>query len=127
MDNLDITQIAVTIADKVSSDLDIRIAAISAGGVILGALIAAISQWILLWWQDRPKKTLDQKREKILRLMLEDKGHEWRKIETLSRVIGADEEETKRLLINIGARGSENGENIVWALIVNKPLSQTEK
>ncbi len=53
--------------------------------------------------------------------MLKDKSHEWRRLSTLMNVIGADEETAKRLLIEIGARASENGQP-VWALIENKPL-----
>ena len=45
----------------------------------------------------------------------------WRKMSTLSGVIGASRDETARLLISIKARGSESGED-VWALIKNKPL-----
>ena len=51
---------------------------------------------------------------------------EWRKLQTLSRIIGADYETTTRLLIEIGARGSEK-ENEVWALLSEKPLGLTGK
>ena len=37
------------------------------------------------------------------------KRFEWRKLETLMRVIGSDDTTTKRLLLEIGARGSEPG------------------
>lgn len=54
---------------------------------------------------------------------------EWRKLSTLSRVIGADADTTKRLLIELGARGSEkpreDGEE-VWGLISKHPLEQIE-
>jgi hypothetical protein len=59
--------------------------------------------------------------------MLESKRfkNKWRKLETLSRVIGADEETTKRLLIEIGARGSETDKD-VWGLMKYHPLEKIE-
>ncbi len=42
-------------------------------------------------------------------------------METLSASIGADEAETTRLLLKIGARRSTGKEN-VWALQKDKPL-----
>ena len=53
--------------------------------------------------------------------MLQDETHEWRQLYTLQHVIGADEALTKRLLIQIGARASEDGKPL-WALISRKPL-----
>ncbi len=54
---------------------------------------------------------------------------DWRKLSTLSRVIGADYDETKRLLIAISARGSElpkdNNEE-AWGLISKHPLDKIE-
>ena len=49
----------------------------------------------------------------------------WRKMETLSGVIGASREETARLLIEIDARVSETGRD-VWAFIKNKPIPEPE-
>lgn len=45
---------------------------------------------------------------------------------TLSRVIGADEETTKRLLIELGARGSEKDDGL-WGLIENHPFGQMDQ
>jgi hypothetical protein len=47
----------------------------------------------------------------------------WRNISTLSRVVGADEETTKKLLIEIGARGSELDDKL-WGLIKYHPLDK---
>jgi hypothetical protein len=42
---------------------------------------------------------------------------------TLSGVIGADRDETARLLVKIGARGNEKEEgNDVWGYVANHPL-----
>lgn len=129
MSSIDINQIAIqlapVVAEKVSSEVQIIVAWIGVVGVLSGAIVTFLGQFLLHWYQDRPKRRLDAQREKILKQMLSNNNTstEWRKIETLSRVVGANGDETKRLLIKIGARGSEK-ENDVWALIENKPLDQ---
>jgi len=69
------------------------------------------------------RRSADRPREKILLGLLENlpPGKEWRTMETLSASIGADEAETTRLLLKIGARRSTGKEN-VWALQKDKPL-----
>ncbi len=89
-----------------------------------GSLVGAATTLLGFWVQDcigRIRRDRDDApRKKLLVEMLGD-PKKWRDIETLSRVIGASREETARLLISIGARGSEAGKD-VWALIKNKPL-----
>ena len=125
MENLDINQIAITIADEVSSAVDVKIALIAAGGVAIGALIQVLGNFIHYHLQNNSKKKLDNERKKYLRLMLEKEEYKWRKISTLSAVIGTSDDETKRLLIEIGARGSENG-NGSWGLISRNAFPDTE-
>lgn len=48
----------------------------------------------------------------------------WRRMSTLSRVIGASEQTTKRLLIEVGARGSEK-DDALWGLIAHHPFRET--
>lgn len=50
----------------------------------------------------------------------------WRKLTTLSRVIGANETTTTRVLIEIGARGSEK-DDALWGLIENHPFNETDQ
>lgn len=50
----------------------------------------------------------------------------WRHIDTLSRVIGADHETTKYLLIELGARGSEKNDQH-WGLLEYHPLEQSDQ
>lgn len=66
-------------------------------------------------------RELAGKRKDILIKMLTIESKPWRDLEMMSKVIGASAEETKRLLFEIGARGSET-ENEVWALMSRKPL-----
>jgi hypothetical protein len=53
----------------------------------------------------------------------------WRRMETLSGVIGASRDETARLLIEVDARCSEKvaDGNDVWAYVKNKPLPRTKR
>ena len=82
----------------------------------LAALVAPITQWL-------NRRSSDKPREQRLLQLLENRppGKEWRTMETLSASIGADEAETTRLLLKIGARRS-TGEKNVWALEKDKPL-----
>jgi hypothetical protein len=59
---------------------------------------------------------MDEQRKKILQRMLEHPTMVWRKLETLANAVSADQEETKRLLLEIEARASANGSG-KWALI----------
>lgn len=117
----EIDQIVTVVADQVDSEIDFKIALIASLGVVIGALITVLGQWGLYFFKNGTKRKLDKERTSLLKKMLENPNHEWRKLSTLSSVIGADEEETKRLLIHLQARGSEDGQPL-WALISKKPL-----
>jgi len=90
-------------------------------------LLVIAGNLLLNWLQHRDEKTLDDARKKLLEKMLN--ATDWRKLSTLFRVIGADRDTTTRLLIELGARGSEtlrpDGEE-VWGLISKHPLEQIE-
>jgi hypothetical protein len=56
-------------------------------------------------------------------------ARDWRKLSTLSRVIGADVDPARRLLIELGARGSEKpreDNEEVWGLISKHPLDRID-
>ena len=96
-------------------------------GSVVGAATVIAAIFVKDWVDRNRKEAEDEPRKAILRSMLQNKpkGVEWRKMETLSRVIGAQRDETARLLISIGARGSETGEDL-WALTSEKPLPQSQ-
>lgn len=83
-------------------------------------IFATLMNHLLGWFQRRSD---DVPREERLRKLLTNRppGMEWRSMKTLSRQIGADEKETARLLVKIGARRSTNDSD-VWALESDKPL-----
>lgn len=124
---MDTVALAQIIAAKVASDTSISVAIVGLVGVVVGAVISTLGSILLHWLQQRRKVALDARRSKLLVGMLRDprfKEH-WRSIDTLSRVIGADCETTKHLLIGLGARGSEKNDGL-WGLLEFHPLDQSE-
>ena len=59
--------------------------------------------------------------------MLTQASYEWRSLETLARTIGADDAQTRNLLIAIGARASAGGNREVWGLIERVGQSGTRR
>lgn len=91
-------------------------------GVVVGGSVTTIGHLIVHHWQTADKRKRDDKRKAILTNMLQNPGSTgWRKMETMANVIGANREETARLLIELDARASETG-NDVWAFIKDKPI-----
>src|SRR4051794_1060044 len=86
-------------------------------GVLTGAGVSYFGIWLQHHLATRERQRIDGIRKETLKYMLENPpvGKEWRKLQTLSRVIGADYETTTRLLVELEARGSET-ESEVWAL-----------
>jgi len=91
-------------------------------GAVVGALSAVTVTWLNHYFVERQRRELDEPRRKLLLDMLNHPKYKWRKLATLQRVIGANEETTKRLLLDIGARGSENDDNL-WGLIKHNPFT----
>ncbi len=108
-------------------DSTLAVAIVGLVGVIVGAIISVLGNVVIHYLQNRRKDTLDELRKDLLLKMLDNDRfpNKWRKLETLSRVIGADDEITKRLLIEIGARGSESESNS-WGLLKHHPLDKIE-
>src|SRR3977135_1578032 len=96
-----IDQQAKDIADAVVHDTQFWIAVIGILGVVVGSLATIGGNLLLNWLQGRKQKALDVARGNLLRQMLTER--DWRKLSTLARVIGADANETRRLLIAIKA------------------------
>jgi len=97
------------------------------GWVVLGAAIGVVGSLLttlLNAWLN-PKHELDQYDKaamSLLKSMLE-KGQKWRTLTTLSNVIGANEKDTKELLLMLGARASESRADL-WGLISRNPLPE---
>lgn len=112
------------IIEKILFDAKIWVAIFGFLGVIAGSTI----NFFIEWWKRRPKQKLDKKRQEMLKTMLKDEkfNDKWRNLSTLSAVIGASENEAKRLLIKINARGSEKQDEL-WGLMEFHPLDKTER
>ncbi len=95
-------------------------------GTTIGSGVTLTGQWIKNRWETNAIRQRDEQRKALLRQMLNNPGpHGWRSMNTLSGVIGLDRDETARLLIEVGARGSEMG-NDMWAYLKDKPLPTVE-
>src|SRR5438067_1731851 len=114
--------LAKEIADKVVSDTKYFTAIIGLIGVVLGSILTIIGNIITHCLKERSAAKKDKRRKEVLREMLEDPAYpeHWRNLDTLMHVIGADEKTTKRLLVDIGARASEDGQR-KWGLIEYHP------
>jgi hypothetical protein len=121
------TQLAATIAEKVVSDTKFWIAIIGLIGAVIGSLLTLGGNLLLHWLKEKPQKELDKQRISILKEMLNDDrfNEKWRNLTTMAAVIGADESETKRLLIKAKARGSEKADG-KWGLIQNHPFPSSQ-
>ena len=91
-------------------------------GVAVGGGLQMLGDFLKHRRENMIQKVTDDKRKSYLQKMLDNPGPSgWRKMDTLSGVIGASREETARLLIEVGARASETG-NDTWAYTKDKPL-----
>ncbi len=125
---MDTSALAAQIAQKVVADTQFWVALVGLLGAIVGSLLTIAGQLLLHYLQDRPRHRLDAARKELLKTMLEDERflNKWRQFTTLSHVLGADDETTKRLLIEVGARASEK-EDGLWGLIKYHPFRETER
>lgn len=124
---MDESTLANEIARQVISNSKFWIALIGLAGAIVGSILTISGNILLHWLKEKPQKELDNRRIEILKTMLDDDRFpdKWRRLSTLSAVIGASEDETKRLLIKAKARGSEKADG-KWGLIKNHPFPNTE-
>lgn len=120
-------ELAEKIAKQVLNDTQFWIAIVGLIGVVIGSLITIAGNVLLHWLQTKKESALDNARKELLLKLLNKK--QWRYLSTLSRVIGADEDTTRRLLIETEARASEkertDGEE-PWGLISKNPLKDIE-
>ncbi|MGB3553275.1 MAG: hypothetical protein WBA25_01395 [Jannaschia sp.] len=106
-------------------------------GGIIALILKVISEIMLDCYRNRNVRQTETSQREMLRTMLDPAvmkcvknksggvGVEWRTFATLSSAIGADEVTTKRLLIEVGARGSAK-DGRMWALKREKPLDPRE-
>jgi hypothetical protein len=92
----------------------------SGWSVVVGALVggaASIASTALAeFLRDRRTNKLDSIRKDVLKKLLSGEKYEWRSLSALADAIGADEETTARLLLEIGARHSLAKGSDSWGL-----------
>ena len=119
--------LAQQISAQVLQDTQFWIAIVGLIGAVVGGVLTIAGNVLMHCLEERKQRKLDSQRVSLLKQMLE--RSDWRQLSTMSRVIGATPEETRRLLIQLGARASESertdGEE-AWALLSKKPLSQIQ-
>ena len=125
---IDTIALAAEIAKTLASDTSFWVAIVALVGVVVGAVISVIGNITLHQMQNSSRKMLDNRRKELLKKMLNDSRFPqgWRKLSTLSRVIGSDIETTKRLLLEVGARGSEKDDDM-WGLIERHPFNKSDE
>jgi hypothetical protein len=89
-------------------------------GTAVGAVITLSGNWLNYTLQNKRANSIAEKRRGRLKRELEDPQYTWRSIERLAASVGADEETTTELLIEIGARASLTNKK-VWALETRAP------
>ena len=104
-------------------------------GAILGVIGTIYSSYYgpkkLEKWQQRKanKKINGPRKGLLLKLLNDERFKDGRKLTTLTLYTGTSNDECRRLLIEIKARGimlkSDNEEIEGWALIKNKPLDDS--
>lgn len=95
-------------------------------GAIVGGVLTITGNWLHYRWTTQRDRDLRGQRKALLEKMLNNPGKSgWRKMSTLSGVIGASRDETAELLIELKARRSTKGED-VWAYIKDQPLPSDE-
>jgi hypothetical protein len=100
----------------------IAIALIGVSGAVIGSIATLAGNWLKHWLEEKSRSKKEQPAKDLLIEMLSHKDYTWRNLSTLSHVIGADEETTKRLLLEVGARASEDGKAL-WAMKSRAPLN----
>ncbi|CUH45253.1 hypothetical protein [Ruegeria atlantica] len=93
------------------------------GGVIGGILGPIIFEEYRSW---KHQKDWKEPRKELLKSMLLDPKFKFKSIERLSRTIGCTEDDTRSLLIELGARGTilRKSKKEGWVLIDRAPLKE---
>ena len=86
-------------------------------GALVGSATSIATTWLGDYLRRKPAKKLAQRRKERLLQLLSGEKYTWRSLGMLCDAIGADEETTIALLLEIDARGSMTGGKPAWALV----------
>ncbi|HZE59406.1 MAG TPA: hypothetical protein VE085_02515 [Burkholderiales bacterium] len=99
----------------------VAIALIGLTGAVIGSLATVVGNIALHCLKERSESKREKPQRDLLLAMLKSPDYQWRRLDTLMHVIGTEEQTTKRLLLEVGARASEDGQPL-WGLIERNPL-----
>lgn len=108
-------------AESIWSSEAFMVAAVGLVGAVIGSFATVVSSIAVDWYRRRAERVREKPMKRLLLKMLSDNRFSWRELDTLMHVIGADEPTTKRLLLDLGARASEDGKR-TWGLVSRNPL-----
>lgn len=97
------------------------IALIGIAGAVIGSVATIAGNVVLHWMKESAAANREKPQRDLLVAMLEHPAFQWRKLDTLMHVFGTAEQTAKRLLLEVGARASEDGQPL-WGLIERNPL-----
>lgn len=100
----------------------VTIAMIGIAGAVIGSIATIAGNIAMHFIKECTAAKKDKPAKDLLNEMLNHNDHTWRKLDTLSHVIGASEEKTRQLLLEVGARASEDGKSL-WASKSKAPLN----
>jgi hypothetical protein len=95
---------------------------------LIAAAIATLGTLAGTWLNDylaRLRKDPSEQAAKTLLLTLLNQKWRWRTIDTLANVVGTDEATVRRLLLEIGARGSMR-DGRLWGLTTRNPIANRD-
>lgn len=85
-------------------------------GAAIGTIGSVATTFLNAWLTKDKPDYFDRRAMKLLTTILSESGAPWHTVKDLSNVIGCSPEDTRQLLLMIGARGHESGSG-AWALI----------
>lgn len=101
----------------------------SGWAALLGAVVGGVATFATTWLNAHLERTktdpADEAAKKLLLALLDRPKFKWSSIDTLANVVGTDEAVVRRLLLEIGARGSMR-DGKLWGLVSRNPLIDSD-
>jgi len=97
----------------------------SGWAAVIGSLVGGLGTFCATWLNAeltrRKRDPAEEAAKELLRSLLNRPRWNWASIKTLGNVVGADEVIVRRLLLEIGARGSMQDSSL-WGLVARNPI-----
>ncbi len=91
-------------------------------GSVVGGLGSFGATWLGAYLNRKKPDPSEEAAKDLLRELLEDAQAGWRSMDTLANVVGTDQPTVRRLLLEIGARGSMK-DGRLWGLVSRNPVT----